>query len=82
MQEETTSLGVPCITLRENTERPITVTHGTNQLLKRDAVALHAALDDVFLGSWSPAGASPEGWDGRSALRLASHLTDWLARRA
>ena len=82
VQEETTSLGIPCITLRENTERPITVTHGTNRLLKRDAVALHAALDEALRGAWGQAGVSPEGWDGRSAQRLASHLTDWLARRA
>jgi UDP-N-acetylglucosamine 2-epimerase (non-hydrolysing) len=82
VQEETTALGIPCITLRDNTERPVTVTHGTNRLMKRDAVALHAALDAVFLGEWARAGAPPEGWDGQSALRLASHLTDWLARRA
>jgi UDP-N-acetylglucosamine 2-epimerase (non-hydrolysing) len=81
VQEETTALGIPCLTLRENTERPVTVTHGTNRLMQRDAAALHAALDDIVAGRWAAARTPPEGWDGQSAQRLAAHLLAWLARR-
>jgi UDP-N-acetylglucosamine 2-epimerase (non-hydrolysing) len=80
VQEETTALGVPCITLRDSTERPITISHGTNRLMQRDAAALHAALDEIW--TTSPATRSlPEGWDGHSAQRIAAHLVAWLHQK-
>lgn len=79
VQEETTALGVPCLTLRDSTERPITLHQGTNRLLKRDLTALHAALDQI-VSTAPPRAVLPEGWDGHSALRLVSHLLAWLAR--
>ena len=80
VQEETTALGVPCLTLRENTERPITIEHGTNTLVGRDA-ALIARLVDEILATGGKRGRSPEGWDGAAAPRIAAHLSAWLAAR-
>jgi UDP-N-acetylglucosamine 2-epimerase (non-hydrolysing) len=71
IQEETTYLRIPCLTLRDNTERPITVTQGTNRLIKiRD---LAGALNDVLSGAW-PKGRIPELWDGHTALRVVQSL--------
>jgi UDP-N-acetylglucosamine 2-epimerase (non-hydrolysing) len=81
VQEETTALGIPCLTLRDNTERPVTVTHGTNRLMSRDPVALHAALDDILAAAPLRPRRVPEGWDGRSAERLVTHLAGWLNQR-
>lgn len=78
ISEETTYLGVPCITLRENTERPETVTHGTNRLVGHDHEKLRQAIADLMVGNW-PGGRSLEKWDGRAAERIASHLEE-LAR--
>src|ERR1700704_1232329 len=66
VQEETTYLGIPCATLRENTERPITLTEGTNRLLK--PAALVAAAREALSGKW-PKGNRPALWDGRAAQR-------------
>lgn len=77
MQEETTALGVPCITLRENTERPITVDEGTNVLVGNDPGRILAAFNDV-LGSGGKQGRVPEYWDGRAAERIVDVLADWL----
>jgi UDP-N-acetylglucosamine 2-epimerase (non-hydrolysing) len=71
VQEESTYLGIPCLTLRENTERPITVTQGTNRLVK--AEGLDAALQDVIADRW-PKGRRPERWDGRAADRCVQAL--------
>ncbi len=72
VQEETTFLGVPCFTLRENTERPITVSHGTNRLLGLRPEAISSIPE--WLGG-SPRGARDlEGWDGRAAVRVADEL--------
>jgi UDP-N-acetylglucosamine 2-epimerase (non-hydrolysing) len=71
IQEETTYLGVPCATLRENTERPITISEGTNRLLKaRDLVA---AAREALAGTW-PRGRKPALWDGHAAQRAARSL--------
>ena len=73
MQEETTALGVPCLTLRENTERPITIEQGTNTLVGRDRGAIERAVDEILAGS-GKRGRVPELWDGRAAERIAAHL--------
>ncbi len=70
IQEETTVLGVPCLTLRENTERPVTIERGTNRLAGREPSSVLAALDDV-LGDGHRATGVPELWDGRAAERIA-----------
>jgi len=72
VQEETTILGVPCLTLRENTERPVTITHGTNQLVGTDATAISAAWARVKQPS-APA-AGPPLWDGQAAERITDVL--------
>jgi UDP-N-acetylglucosamine 2-epimerase (non-hydrolysing) len=69
LQEETTALGVPCLTLRENTERPITVEQGTNTIVGTDPEKLHACVDEV-LSSGGKSGRVPEYWDGEAALRI------------
>ncbi len=77
MQEETTALGVPCLTMRENTERPITVEQGTNTMVGRDAAAIVKGVDDILQGR-GKRGRVPEFWDGRSAERIAADLYQWL----
>jgi UDP-N-acetylglucosamine 2-epimerase (non-hydrolysing) len=70
LQEETTALGIPCLTLRENTERPITVTEGTNTIVGNDPkVIIDAALE--VLDNGGKAGRIPEMWDGKTAERIA-----------
>lgn len=69
IQEETTALGVPCITLRENTERPITVSEGTNTVVGTDPAAIRACFDDV-LATGGKRGRAPALWDGESAARI------------
>ena len=71
--EETTVMGVPCMTLRDSTERPETVTTGTNELLGTDPAALKPALDRLFAGEWKK-GAIPEKWDGHTGERIAAQL--------
>ena len=71
--EETTVMGVPCITLRDNTERPETCTVGTNELIGTDPTAIKPALDKLFAGEWKK-GAVPELWDGHAAERIISIL--------
>ncbi len=71
VQEETTYLGIPCMTLRENTERPITVTQGTNRLVK--ASDLEGAADDALSGGWTT-GTKPALWDGQTAARCVAAL--------
>lgn len=77
MQEETTALGVPCLTMRENTERPITVEQGTNTMVGVDAQAILDGAAEV-LAHGGKAGRAPELWDGHAAERIASHLNAWL----
>jgi UDP-N-acetylglucosamine 2-epimerase (non-hydrolysing) len=71
VQEETTYLGIPCATLRENTERPITLTEGSNRLLKPEGLV--AAARDALEGKW-PVGGRPALWDGHTAERAARSL--------
>jgi UDP-N-acetylglucosamine 2-epimerase (non-hydrolysing) len=73
IQEETTGLGVPCLTLRENTERPITVTEGTNRVVGTDPRLILAAVDEI-LSSKGRAGRMPPLWDGHAAERIADHV--------
>ncbi|HUI59294.1 MAG TPA: UDP-N-acetylglucosamine 2-epimerase, partial [Steroidobacteraceae bacterium] len=73
--EETTYLGIPCATLRENTERPITLTEGTNRLITpRD---LTQVAREALEGRWTR-GRRPEGWDGRASERAAGSLKRFL----
>ena len=81
LQEETTALGVPCFTLRENTERPITVEQGTNTVVGTDGAAILRGVRDVLEGR-SKRGCVPELWDGRAAERIAADLSRWLEQRA
>ncbi|MCD4651006.1 MAG: UDP-N-acetylglucosamine 2-epimerase (non-hydrolyzing) [Candidatus Cloacimonetes bacterium] len=71
LQEETTWFGVPCLTLRENTERPITVTEGTNQLVKLDKDAIIELASEILDGKRKP-GKIPNLWDGKTADRIVS----------
>ncbi len=81
LQEETTALGVPCLTLRENTERPITVSQGTNILVGRDRDAILQGVDEILAGR-GKRGRVPELWDGHAAERIAADLWRWLSTRA
>ena len=73
IQEETTVLGVPCLTLRESTERPVTVTVGTNCVVGTDAKRILEAANKALAGDW-PKGSIPDGWDGRTAERIVEIL--------
>lgn len=77
LQEETTALGVPCLTLRENTERPITVEEGTNTIVGSNPDLILACVDDV-LAHGGKRGRIPELWDGHTADRIRDHLLEWL----
>ena len=81
LQEETTALGVPCLTMRENTERPITVEQGTNTMVGRDRSAILLAVAEILAGR-GKRGRVPEYWDGRAAERIAADLSQWLANGA
>ena len=73
VQEETTALGIPCLTLRHNTERPITVTRGTNRIVGTDPDAIYESWRTLATGKW-PAGELPELWDGKAAGRIVRLL--------
>ena len=79
--EETTVLGVPCLTLRDNTERPETITIGTNELVGTDPRKLPPALARLMAGQWKK-GAIPLKWDGKAAERIVEHLEQVLARNS
>jgi UDP-N-acetylglucosamine 2-epimerase (non-hydrolysing) len=81
VQEETTALGVPCLTLRDSTERPITVEQGTNTVVGTDRLAILAGVGEILAGRGKQ-GRVPELWDGHAASRIASDLWHWLQRRS
>jgi len=76
IQEETTALGTPCITLRNNTERPITVDQGTNTLAGQNRDKIMTIYNDIMAGG-GKAGRVPYFWDGRAAVRIAEKLLAW-----
>ena len=75
--EETTVMGIPCMTLRDNTERPETITEGTNELLGTDPKAIKPAMEKLFSGNWKKGGI-PHLWDGKTAKRIVEILIDKL----
>jgi UDP-N-acetylglucosamine 2-epimerase (non-hydrolysing) len=79
IQEETTVLGVPCLTLRENTERPVTISHGTNQLTGTDPQKIIAGFERLERGDYRP--RVPELWDGKAGQRIAGILAAWGGAR-
>ena len=80
IQEETSALAVPCLTIRDNTERPVTIAQGTNTLVGRDRGKALACVNAVLAGHGKQ-GRIPELWDGHAAERIAAHLRGWLASR-
>ena len=80
LQEETTVVGVPCITLRDNTERPVTVDQGTNTIVGQDRGQIIAVVQEV-LQNGGKSGRVPELWDGRAAERIKRILNDWLQQK-
>lgn len=78
IQEETTVLGVPCLTLRTSTERPITVTEGTNVVVGMDPASIAREVDAILAGR-AKRGRIPEGWDGRAGERIAEAVLSFLA---
>jgi UDP-N-acetylglucosamine 2-epimerase (non-hydrolysing) len=80
IQEETTVLGVPCLTLRTTTERPVTITEGTNRLVDPyDEAAILGAVDEVLAAPMPAAGMRPELWDGHAAERIVAVIAGWAA---
>jgi UDP-N-acetylglucosamine 2-epimerase (non-hydrolysing) len=71
--EETTVLGVPCMTLRDNTERPETITEGTNELVGTNPEAIKPYMEKIFAGQWKK-GSIPQLWDGKTSARIIDHL--------
>ena len=80
VQEETTILGIPCLTMRPNTERPITITHGTNRLVKVENLVDEARL--ALAHDHDAPHATPPLWDGHAGDRIAEIVASWLAARA
>ncbi|MGA7740796.1 MAG: UDP-N-acetylglucosamine 2-epimerase (non-hydrolyzing) [Polyangia bacterium] len=78
IQEETTALGIPCLTMRDSTERPITVTEGTNLIVGTDRERIARALDEILAGK-GKTGRVPEGWDGHAASRIVDALKRFCA---
>jgi UDP-N-acetylglucosamine 2-epimerase (non-hydrolysing) len=74
VQEETTILGVPCLTVRENTERPVTVREGTNRIVGTDVAAVVGAAREIMSGGATREPRAPELWDGKAAERIAAVL--------
>lgn len=77
--EETTVMGIPCMTLRDNTERPETITIGTNELIGTDPKAIKPAMEKLFTGEWKK-GRTPELWDGETSNRIVNQLITILRK--
>ncbi len=77
MQEETTFLKVPCLTLRRNTERPITLEKGTSRLVGNDPEQIRDAFNNVLSGDW-PAGEEIPLWDGRAGHQIADAISEYI----
>jgi UDP-N-acetylglucosamine 2-epimerase (non-hydrolysing) len=77
LQEETTALGIPCVTLRENTERPITVEQGTNTVVGNNQDSIWKVVQEIIT-SGGKAGRIPEYWDGHAAKRISQVILKWL----
>jgi UDP-N-acetylglucosamine 2-epimerase (non-hydrolysing) len=82
VQEETTVLNVPCVTLRRNTERPITVTSGTNVLAGDDPASALRIVDEILAGAARPPVPAPDKWDGHAATRIVDVVATWMARNS
>jgi UDP-N-acetylglucosamine 2-epimerase (non-hydrolysing) len=80
LQEETTVLGIPCLTVRSYTERPVTVSVGTNTVVGSDPEIIRDAVGEILAGR-GKVGAIPELWDGRASQRVANVLIDSLTHR-
>jgi UDP-N-acetylglucosamine 2-epimerase (non-hydrolysing) len=82
VQDETTVLGVPCVTMRTTTERPVTVSEGTNRLADpADKAAIVRAVDDVLAAPPTYRGRRPALWDGHAAERIVAVVADWAGKR-
>jgi UDP-N-acetylglucosamine 2-epimerase (non-hydrolysing) len=76
IQEETTALNIPCLTLRWNTERPVTVESGTNRLVGTDPKRIHQAVEEILAGNWVSR-KPPVLWDGKAGYRIAQKIEEW-----
>lgn len=77
LQEETTALGIPCLTLRDNTERPVTVDEGTNTIVGSNPELIYSLFSEI-MQTGGKSGQVPELWDGKASLRVVSVLLAWL----
>ncbi len=80
LQEETTALGIPCLTLRENTERPITVVEGTNVVVGSDTKAIMHHVNSIHKEEFK-SGKIPDLWDGKTAIRISDELENFVNKR-
>jgi len=76
IQEETTYFGIPCLTMRENTERPSTVEIGTNRLVGTNQEVIRQSVLEIVSGKWKK-GTIPPLWDGHASERIVEHLKQW-----
>jgi UDP-N-acetylglucosamine 2-epimerase (non-hydrolysing) len=81
LQEETTALGIPCLTIRENTERPVTVDEGTNVVVGTDDARIREEAGKILDGR-GKSGRTPALWDGKTSQRIVQAVTEFLTRRA
>ncbi len=78
IQEETTFLGIPCLTFRENTERPSTITFGTNEMVALEHAVVVQKVKDIYNGDFKK-GSIPPLWDGKAAERITDYIVDYLS---
>jgi UDP-N-acetylglucosamine 2-epimerase (non-hydrolysing) len=76
IQEETTALNIPCLTLRGNTERPVTITGGTNRLVGTDPERINQGIEEILAGEWV-SGKQPVLWDGQAGMRIVDKIELW-----